>query len=463
MSLKKFIGDRNFYRTVFAIAVPIMIQNGITNFVALLDNIMVGQIGTEQMSGVAVVNQLLFVFNLCVFGTLAGPGIFGAQFFGQGNTEGVRNVFRFKAIISVIVIAVGIMILSFFGDGLISAYLTGEEQSGDRALTLQSGKEYLSIMLVGLIPFTLTQVYASTLRETNCTVPPMYAGLTAVLVNLVLDWALIFGKLGLPAMGVKGAALATIIARFVECAIVIVYTHAKSDRNEFIRGVFRSMKVPRELAAKIIIRGLPLAVNEGLWSSGMAVLNQCYSRRGLDVVAATNISSTIFNLFGVIFIALGSAVGIIIGQILGAGDMKKARETDTRLVFFTVAAGAVTGGLMAAFSGVFPMFYNTTEQVRELASRLIMIMGIFMPFASFMHAAYFTLRSGGRTFITFLFDSVYVWAVTIPTALLLVTFTDFDIKTVYFLCQFVDIIKVTIGFILLKKGVWIRNIVSDEN
>ncbi|MDE7303498.1 MAG: MATE family efflux transporter [Oscillospiraceae bacterium] len=461
MNFKKFIGDRNFYRTVFAIAVPIMIQNGITNFVALLDNIMVGQIGTEQMSGVAVVNQLLFVFNLCVFGTLAGPGIFGAQFFGQGNTEGVRNVFRFKAMVGVAVLAAGIMILSFFGDGLISAYLTGEEQSGDRALTLQSGKEYLSIMLVGLIPFTATQVYASTLRETNCTVPPMCAGLTAVLVNLVLDWALIFGKLGLPAMGVRGAALATIIARFVECAIVIVYTHAKSGRNEFIRGVFRSMKVPRELAVKILISGLPLAVNEGLWSSGMAFLNQCYSRRGLDVVAATNISSTIFNLFGVVFIALGSAVGIIVGQLLGAGDMEKARETDTRLVFFTVAAGVLTGSLMAAFSGVFPMFYNTTEQVRELASRLIMIMGIFMPFAAFMHAAYFTLRSGGRTFITFLFDSVYVWAVTIPTALLLVTFTDFDIKKVYFLCQFVDIIKVTIGFILLKKGVWIRNIVKE--
>ncbi|MBD5144899.1 MAG: MATE family efflux transporter [Ruminococcus sp.] len=461
MNFKKFIGDKNFYRTVFAIAVPIMIQNGITNFVALLDNIMVGQIGTEQMSGVAVVNQLLFVFNLCVFGTLAGPGIFGAQFFGQGNTDGVRNVFRFKVMVGVVVLAAGIMILSFFGDGLISAYLTGDEQSGDRALTLQSGKEYLSIMLAGLIPFTATQIYASTLRETNCTVPPMCAGLTAVLVNLVLDWALIFGKLGLPEMGVRGAALATVIARFVECAIVIVYTHAKSGRNEFIRGVFRSMKVPRELAVKIFISGLPLAINEFLWSSGMAFLNQCYSRRGLDVVAATNISSTIFNLFGVIFIALGSAVGIIVGQLLGSGDLQKARETDTRLVFFTVAAGAFTGCLMAVFSGVFPMFYNTTEQVRELASRLIMIMGIFMPFSAFMHAAYFTLRSGGRTFITFLFDSVYVWAVTIPTALLLVTFTDFDIKTVYFLCQFVDIIKVTIGFILLKKGVWIRNIVSE--
>ena len=261
MNIKKFIGDRNFYRTVFAIAVPIMIQNGITNFVALLYNIMVGQLGTEQMSGTAVANQLMFVYNLCVFGLLAGPGIFGAQFFGKGSNEGVRNVFRFKIIIGVIALAGGITLLSFFGDGLINSYLTGESQGGDRDLIFRSGKEYISIMLVGLIPFTATQIYASTLRETNCTIPPMFAGLAAVLINLALDWALIFGKLGLPQMGVKGAALATVIARFVECAIVIESAPAKRGRNDFIRGVFMSMKVPRELVVKIAISGLPLAVN----------------------------------------------------------------------------------------------------------------------------------------------------------------------------------------------------------
>ena len=184
--------------------------------------------------------------------------------------------------------------------------------------------------------------------------------------------------------------------------------------------------------------------------------------RGVDVVAATNISSTIFNLFAVIFIALGNSVGIIVGQILGAGDMKKARETDTRLIFFTVAAGTVTGGLMAILSGVFPMFYNTTDAIRELSAKLITISGMFMPMAAFMHAAYFTLRSGGRTFITFLFDSAYVWVITIPTALLLIHFTRLDILAVYFLCQLVDIIKVTIGFILIKKGIWLRNIVASE-
>lgn len=462
MNLKKFIGDKNFYRTVFAIAVPIMIQNGITNFVALLDNIMVGQIGTEQMSGTAVANQLMFVYNLCVFGLLAGPGIFGAQFFGQGSNEGIRNVFRFKVLIGTFALTAGIIILSFFGDGLINSFLTGEGQSGNRDLIFRSGKEYLTIMLVGLIPFTATQIYASTLRETNCTVPPMCAGLAAVFINLVLDWALIFGKLGLPQMGVKGAALATVISRFVECAIVIVYTHAKRGRNDFIRGVFRSLKVPRELVLKITVSGLPLAINEFLWSSGMAVLNQCYSRRGLDVVAATNISSTISNLFNVSYIALGTAVGIIVGQILGSGDLKKAKETDTKLIAFSIAAGVVTGCIMAAFSGVFPMFYETTEQVKELASEFIIILGIFVPFHSFMNAAYFTLRSGGQTYVTLIFDSVSMWVISVPVALLLVTFTGLDIRTVFFLCQFADIVKVTIGFILLKKGVWVRNIVSAE-
>lgn len=461
MNIKRFIGDRNFYKTVFAIAVPIMIQNGITNFVALLDNIMVGQIGTEQMSGTAVANQLMFVYNLCVFGLLAGPGIFGAQFFGHGSSEGVRNVFRFKILIGIAALAGGITLLSFFGDGLINSYLTGEGQDGDRDLIFRSGKEYLTIMLVGLIPFTATQIYASTLRETNCTVPPMCAGLAAVFINLVLDWALIFGKLGLPEMGVKGAALATVISRFVECIIVIVYTHAKRGRNDFIRGVFRSLKVPRELALKIAMSGLPLAINEFLWSSGMAKLNQCYSQKGLEVVAATNISSTIFNLFNIVYIALGNAVGIMVGQILGSGDMKRAKDTDTKLIAFSIAAGALTGGIMAVLSGVFPMLYDTTEQVRGLAAGFIIILGIFTPVQAFINAAYFTLRSGGQTYVTLIFDSVFMWIVSVPTAMLLVKFTSFDITMVFFICQAVDIIKVAIGLFLLKKGVWLRNIVNN--
>lgn len=459
MVIKKFIGDRKFYKTVFAVAVPIMIQNGITNFVALLDNIMVGQLGTEQMSGTAVANQLMFVYNLCVFGLLAGPGIYGAQFYGKGSHEGVRDVFRFKVITGVLALAGGTAVLSLFGEGLINSYLTGEGQTGDRELIFSSGLSYLRIMLWGLVPFTVSQVYASTLRETGCTLPPMFAGLAAVLINLFLDWTLIFGKLGFPAMGVRGAALATVIARCAECAVIVIYTHVKRDKNLFIQEAYRSMRVPGELARKIIIGGFPLAINEFFWSSGIAKLNQCYSMRGLEVVAAANISSTILNLFNVVYIALGSAVGIIVGQILGSGDLKKARDTDTKLIAFSIAAGVVTGGIMAAFSGVFPRFYNTTDDVRGLAADFILILALFIPVQAFMNAAYFTLRSGGQTFITLLFDSVFMWVVSVPTALLLVNFTELDIRSVYFACQAVDIIKVIMGIIFLKKGLWLKRIV----
>lgn len=460
MIFNKYIGDRSFYKRVAAVAVPIMLQNGITNFVSLLDNIMVGQVGTEQMSGTAIANQLLFVFSIFVFGVLAGPGIYTAQFFGRGDNDGVRNTFRFKALLGIIVIAVGAAVLYFGRYELVSAFLTGESTAASRELTLKSGQDYLVIMLIGLIPFTVNQVYVSTLRETNKTVLPMLAGMAAVLVNLVLDWVLIFGKLGAPAMGVKGAAIATVIARFVECMTVIAWTYYHKSENQFVIGAFRQFTIPAELVKGMIIKGLPLAANEGLWSGGMAMLNQCYSRKGLDIVAATNISSTIFNLFGVVFIALGCSVGIIVGQILGTGDMQKAREEDTRLVAFTVAAGFVTGAVMAALSGVFPLLYNTSDEVRRLAAQFIMISGFLMPLGAFMHSAYFTLRSGGRTFITFLFDSFYVWAVTIPTALVLVSFTELDIVYIYFLCQAIDIIKVIVGYILLKKGIWLRNIVA---
>lgn len=460
MRIKSLAGDRNFYKTVLRTAVPIMLQNGITNFVSLLDNVMVGQTGTEQMSGTAVANQLLFVFSLCIFGVLSGPGIFGAQFFGQGSSEGVRHTFRFKVIAGLAVMTAGISVFLLFGTNLISSYLTGNGDEGDKVLILAAGQDYLRIMLIGLVPFTVTQIYASTLRETNHAVLPMVAGLAAVAVNLFLNWALIFGKLGFPAMGVRGAAVATVVSRFAECAIVVIWTHANKGKNPFISGAYRSLAIPGTLVKRILISGLPLAVNEGLWSAGMAVLNRCYSQCGIEVVAATNISSTIFNLFSVIFIALGNSVGIIVGQILGSGDMEKAKETDTRLIVFTVAAGTFTGAIMAACSGIFPSFYNTDQSVRELAGSLIVISGMFMPFAAFMHAAYFTLRSGGRTLITFLFDSAYVWAVTIPFAAVLVNFTELDIIPVYFLCQLADIIKVTTGFILVKKGVWLRDIVS---
>ena len=228
---QKFIGDKAFYAMVLAIAVPIMVQNGITNFVSLLDNIMVGQLGTEQMSGISIVNQLMFVYNLCIFGGLSGVGIFTAQYFGQKNEEGVRHTFRYKIWMGLALTALAVLIFWFFGGFLIQLYLNDSQDGGNLQAALLYGMRYLRIMLLGLPAFMLLQVYASTLRECGETVIPMKAGLTAVLVNLVFNYLLIYGKLGFPKLGVEGAAIATVLSRYVEAAFVLVWTHRHTERN----------------------------------------------------------------------------------------------------------------------------------------------------------------------------------------------------------------------------------------
>ena len=458
----KIVRDKNFYKMVLAVTVPIMIQNGITNFVSLLDNIMVGQVGTEQMSGVAVANQLLFVFNICIFGAISGAGIFGAQFFGNGNYEGVRNAFRFKLMIcaALVLLAIGIFLAG--GEGLISLYLNEEGSAQDAARTLGYGKDYLMCMLAGLVPYALAQVYASTLREAGETVLPMKAGIAAVLVNLVLNYILIYGKFGAPALGVVGAAIATVISRYVECLVVALSSHGKKGKASYLDGVYRTLRIPSHLAGQIVLRGTPLMINEALWSAGMAILMQCYSMRGLSVIAGLNISSTLSNLFNVVYLALGNAVAIIVGQLLGAGKMEEARDTDTKLLAFAVGGCLIIGALMVPVASLFPRMYNTTPEVRTLAERFILIAAAMMPVQSFTNACYFTMRSGGKTFVTFLFDSVFLWVVSIPLAFVLSRFTALPIVPLYFVCQAVDIVKCVIGFVMVRRGVWIHNFVTAE-
>ncbi len=463
LKVKRLIGTREFYKIVFAVAIPVMIQNGITNFVGFLDNVMVGQVGTDQMSGVAIANQLLFIFNLCIFGGLSGAGIFTAQFHGSGDDKGVRDTFRFKLITAAVICAAGFAILFLFGEKLIYLYLRGKEDVGDIAATAAYGLDYLKIMSLGLIPFALTQIYASTLRETGSTVLPMKASVVSVLTNFVLNYMLIFGRFGFPAYGVAGAAAATVISRFVELAVIAVSTHRHAEIHRFIRGVYRSLKIPGGLVKNIILRGMPLLINELLWSVGMAFLVQCYSSRGLSVVAALNISTTVSNFFNIVFQALGSAVAILVGQQLGAGEYGKAKDTAAKLIFFSVACCFATGVLLAAAAPFIPLIYKTTDTVRSLATRFILVSAVCMPIFAFAHCCYFTLRSGGKTLITFLFDCVHIWAIAIPFVYALVHFTALNIVSVYLLGQLIDLVKCVFGFIMLKRGIWLQKIVAPQS
>ena len=460
--LNRYIGDKAFYRRILTIGIPIIIQNTITNFVQLLDNVMVGQVGTLQMSGVSIVNSLIFVFNLCVFGAASGAGIYVSQYYGSGNNEGIRHTFRFKILFNILLSVLGICLFLFGGDQLIGLYLTGEGTPVDINATLHFGREYLFVMLWGLLPFALNNAYVGTLRECGQTVVPMISGIVAVFVNLFLNYVLIFGHFGAPAMGVVGAAWATVISRYVEFAIVSIWAHTHTKALPFIKGLFSSLRIPGKLIGTVMLSSLPLMFNETFWAAGEAMLTQIFSTRGLDVVPAVNISSTILNLCNISVLSLGGVVGIILGQMQGARcPAEELKDTFRKTCVFAVVLSFVFGGILASVSGVFPLFYNTTESVRHLSTIMILISAGQMPLVAYAYQTYYTIRSGGKTGITFLFDAGFSWLVMIPITFCLCHFTDLSIIWVYLASRASFIIKCLMGWIIMKKVNWIQNLTEQ--
>lgn len=460
--INKFVGDKAFYKTVLAVAIPIMVQNGISQFVNLLDNLMVGSIGTEQMSGVAICNELIFVFNLCIFGSHAGAGIYGAQFYGKGDIEGVQKVHRFKLWVSLILTALGAALLGLGDEKLISLFLHEGSEQIDLAATLSYGMDYMQLMLIGLLPFSLSQAYASTLRQMQKPKLPMVAGIIAVGVNLIGNYVLINGKLGLPALGVKGAAIATVLSRFVELGIVAGAVHLGKTFRFFTKGLYRSWKVPADLTLSLIRTGLPLMLNEALWSSGQAVLSQQYSLRNLDVVAGHNISITVSNLFFIAALAMGDSLGIVVGNLLGANKFKEAKLTANRMTAFSVALHVLIGVTMWFTADLFPLLYNTTDTVRSIASDMLRVWSLCIPLYAFTNCCYFTLRAGGMAKLTMIFDCGYVWIIAIPVAFFLCNFTSLPITPVYAIISFLEVIKCVVGYAFVHQNKWCQNLVVNE-
>lgn len=459
--LTRYIGKWDFYRAVLAMAIPMVLQNIVTNFVSLIDNIMVGQIGTMQMNGVSIVNQFMFVFNITIFGGVAGAGIFGAQFFGKGDHEGQKYTVRFRLIVCTVIVGIALIVFGFFDTPLISLFLSKEDTPEEIAATLEYGRKYMRITLLGLFPFAVGQAYSSVIRECEETKIPMIASMSAVVVNLFLDYALIFGKFGFPEMQAEGAAIATVVSKFIESAVVVIWAHTHKDKNKYICGLYKSLHIPPELVGEMIKKGIPLLFNEFLWSAGMSIIAQCYSVRGLDVVAARNISGTMTNLFGTVYIQLGSCIGILVGAKLGANKLKEARDTDNKLLFFSVAVAVIVTLLALPLANVFPLLYNTEPEIRELASYMIIISALAMPIWSYTNACYFTLRSGGKTGVTFLFDFGFSWLIMIPLVYILANFTTMNIYPLFAVVTFSEIIKVIIGYFMVKSDIWINNLVDN--
>ena len=458
----KWFGNAAFYRRMLKVALPLVISQMITSFVNMLDNIMVGRTGTLQMSGVSIANQINMVLVLALFGAVSAAAIFGAQYAGKEDWDGERICFRYRLIVAGIVSVITIAVCFIFGRQLIMLFLDSEtNNASDINETLQYGLNYLKIIAVGMIPFSISTAISSVISETGETRLPMISSVAAVFVNLVFNYLLIFGKFGFPEMGCVGAAVATNISRIVQLCLNLWFAYRKADQMPFFRHVLSDFRIPLDLAKTITIKGLPLMVNEVLWSIGIAAVAQCYSTRGIDAVAAYNIQNTITNLFFVFNIAMGDCISIMVGQELGAGNQENAVLTNTRLIVFTTVLSCGLGAALAVTAHVYPEFYNTSIEIKNTAASLLKVAGWTLWISAIYNAAYFTLRTGGKTIITFLFDSVGTIFVSFPAAFVLAHFTNIGIVGMFFVIRVIDLYKVILGLYLVYKRVWVNDLVSD--
>ena len=424
----------------------------------MLDNIMIGSLGTEAMSGVSIANQLFFIFNMIIFGALAAVGIFTSQFHGARDERGVRYTFRIKTYINLLLTIVTVIVLTTFGSEAIRAFLHPDGSGSDLELTFNHGMDYMVISLIGLFPYAMSQVYASTLRESEETKLPMWSGFVAISVNFVLNILLIFGNLGFPQLGVKGAALATVISRFAELFFLVIAVHIRRDKYAFINGVFASFAVPVPLFKQVLTKGSPLLLNEILWSAAMWVKNLCLSTNGLETVAALNVQTTVFNVLNISYIAVCASIAVILGNMLGSGKTEQARKDSTRLITFALLVGTGLMVIQVALSPVFPLLYNTSDSAKELATYMLIVSGLAMPIYSTVMACYYTLRSGGLTFITLLYDCVWAWCVTAASALIFTYVIPVGIHGLFAIVTFAEGAKIIPGIILVAKIRWANKI-----
>lgn len=453
MRYRKFIGPKQFYKDVLKIAVPLMLQQLITSSVNLVDNLMVGQLGDASLGGVAATNRFYMIAFFATFGILAAAGIFIAQYFGAKDEEHMKQSFRFS------ILSAYLVILPFFALGFLKPEWGIQYFTTDAGI-VSEGIRYMTVASFSLLPLGLTLAMTSAMRSTGETKIPLYAGIISVLTNAVFNYVLIFGHFGFPALGVAGAAYATIIARFVELLILLAVMKVKAFA--FSTKISELFHVSKLIIKNVSIKAAPLAVNEFFWASGMATLFKFYATRGPEVISGMSIAGTTADLFFTLFGGMAVASTVMISQPLGANDLETGRANGYRMLGFSVFLAMCFAILMFASSFIVPYFYNVSNEARSISQNVLRIMSLMFWIYMGTAQCYFILRAGGDTKSTFLMDSGFMWFVNIPVVFAIAYLTKYPIYVLYIAGQSTDFIKLSFSYWLVKKEKWVKNLTLQK-
>ena len=451
--MRSFIGDRHFYKRLFAISLPIVLQQLLTSSLQLIDNLMVGDLGELAIGSVSVVNQLYFVIILITFGALGGAGIFTAQYFGSKEEEKLKQTFRFKLIVALLLVILSIVVFSVLGEYLIGFFTENQ-------VTIAGGMDYLNIVKWSMLPWAFSIAISTTFREIGTTKPLLWITLGAIITNTVLNYLLIFGNFGFPNLGIEGAAYATLASRVVEFLLMFVLLIRKGKIfNTKIKDVF---KIDALILKAIIIMALPLLLNEFFWSMGQTMFLQSYSTRGDSALAAMNITNAISQLVFVTFGGIGTGIAVMVGNTLGMNQLEGAKDNAKKVIAFAVAFAFVTGMMLFILSFFILDLYDITETTKRIAANNIRINAIFIPVYSFNVSMYFTLRAGGDTRSTMMMDSGYMWVVQVPLIFILARVTNLNVIMLFLIVQLLELPKSVFALSRYKKENWVRNLAIEN-
>lgn len=452
-STRDMLGDRIFLGKAFTIALPVAMQGMLNTIVNLVDTMMIGTLGETTIAAVGLANKVFFVFSLLVFGVVSGSGVLAAQYWGNKDVKNIRKVLGLALLISVIG-ALCFLIPSQVNPEMVMRIFT----TSDGAITI--GAAYLTVAAISY-PFTaITNTYVAMMRAVGEVKAPVIISSMTIFINIIFNYILIFGHFGAPALGAVGAAIATLIARIVECtAILCVVYYTRSPIACHVRELFG---YSRAFISQFLVTCSPVIANEFMWGLGTTMYSLAYGRMGDNAVAAITIATTIQDIVVVLFQGLSAATAVILGNEMGAGKLKRAEKyaTDFLILQFLVTLAAM-GLCFGIRGGIIGMYRITPEVARDVNLCLIVFI-LYMPFKMFNYVNIVgVLRSGGDTKVCLFIDTSGVWAIGIPMAFIGGLYLKQPIYIVYALVMFEEAYKAVIGYIRYRQKKWLRNLAVE--
>lgn len=450
--IKTLFGTKEFYKKVAIIAIPIVLQQLIIASVNLVDNLMVGQLGEPSINAVTIVNQLNFVVMIVTFGVMGGAGIFTAQFFGAKKEEELKMSYRYKMAAAVLFSSTAFLLFILFGQTMIGWFASKSE-------TIALGMDYLRIVQFGVFPFIISLAITTTFRETGTTKPLLYISLFALILNAAINYVLIFGYLGFEPMGVRGAAIGTVIARYIEMGLLYMLMIVK--RAPFFAKLFTIFRIPKSLTKKISLKALPLTINEVFWSVGQTMFIFAFSLRGETALAAMNVNNAVSQIVFVTFSGIATAVAVMVGNTLGENKLDEAESNAYKLMMVAFLSAVVVGSLLFIMAPLVVGLYDISDQTYTWALITTRYNSVLICLYSVNVAIYFTLRSGGDMRSTVYADAGFTWVIMVPFALILAYFTNLDVTWLFLLVKGTELLKFFYALGLIKKKRWLQNLTNE--